>query len=86
MTLQYSGLGFQGGVVPGFGSLPEGCVEIYGQEDAGKGAGLTLEEPGCRCILPDPGGCPSGVLFEEGYSVFRDLQNSEEQQRLERPA
>lgn len=55
-------------------------------EGAGRGAGLTLEELECRCILSDPGGCLSGALFEEGYSLFKDLQNSEEPQRLERPA
>lgn len=73
------------GDIPGFG-LSDGCIGICSRKGAGRGAGLTLEEVECRCILSDPGGCLSGALFEEGYSLFKDLQNSEEPQRLGRPA
>lgn len=85
MTLQNSGLGLQDGDVPGIGPQEGGCVEIYRQKDAGKGAGPP-DPRGSRCILPDPGDCLSDGQFEESYSVFRDFQNSEEQRNLERPA
>lgn len=63
MTLQNSGLGLQGGDVPGVGPQAGRCREIYRLKDAGKDAGLP-DPRGSRCILLDPGDCLSGGQFE----------------------